>query len=163
MLKFEILQMYSQDNVKTTGPASVARARSSALSGCCVVTTANAAPFIPGGAAAVPFPFAVIFNGVYTGALSWLTQPTSNCLPASVTNVICAGSHSNSRRGDLVELVAIGSETFRAGSMGNGISTQQDPGTINERARLYAQMSLMPVSKGAGLGTFPSRCRKKAS
>jgi hypothetical protein len=88
--------MYSQDNVKTTGPASVARARSSALSGYCVVTTANAALFIPGGAAAVPFPSAVIFNSVYTGALSWLTQPTSNCLSASITNVICAGSHSNS-------------------------------------------------------------------
>ena len=74
MLKqlFEILQTYSQDN-KTTSPASIARARSSALSGCCVVTTANTALFIPSGAAAVPFPFDVIFNGVYTSALSWLT------------------------------------------------------------------------------------------
>jgi hypothetical protein len=62
-----------------------------------------------------------------------------------------------------VELADVGSETFRVGSMGSGISVQQDPGMMNERARLYAQMSLMPVSKGAGLGDFPSRCRKKAS
>jgi hypothetical protein len=47
--------------------------------------------------------------------------------------------------------------------MGSGTSTWHDPGTMNERARLYAQMSLMPVSKGAGLGTNPWRCRKNAS
>jgi hypothetical protein len=155
--------MSFQDNVKITGPANVARARSSALSGCCVVTTANTALFIPSGVAAVPFPFAIIFNGVYTSVLSWLTQPTSNYLLASVTNNICVGSYSNSRRNNLVELVVIRSKTFKAGSIGNRILTQQDPGTINKRARLYAQISLIPVLKGAGLGAFSLRCRKKAS
>src|SRR3954470_17983237 len=141
-------QSFTQDKFKSTGPARVARARSSVLSGCCVVTTANAAPFIAGGTAVVPFPFTVIFSGVYTGSLSWLTQPTSNCLPASATKVICAGSHSNSRKGGSVEFARLGyvdSETFNVGRVGNGISTGQDPGTINERARLYAHMSLMPV------------------
>jgi hypothetical protein len=55
----------------------------------------------------------------------------------------------------MAEFAGIGLETFRVGSMGNGISVRQDPGTINERARLYAQMSLIPVSKGAGLGASP--------
>jgi hypothetical protein len=65
-----------------------------------------------------------------------------------------------------VEFASLGyvdSETLKAGRVGNGISTGQDPGTIKERARLYAHMSLMPVSKGAGLGDFPSLCLKKAS
>ena len=31
------------------------------------------------------------------------------------------------------------------------------------RARLYAQMPLIPVSNGAGLGALPPRWRKKAS
>ena len=62
--------MSSQDNVKITSPTSVVRARSSALSGYYVITTANTTPFIPSSVATVPFPFAVIFNSVYTSVLS---------------------------------------------------------------------------------------------
>ena len=60
-----------------------------------------------------------------------------------------------------MEFTGIGSEIFKVGSIGNGISTLQDPGTMNERARLYAQMLLIPVLKGTGLGASPYRCRKK--
>ena len=62
-----------------------------------------------------------------------------------------------------MEFADVGQETLRIGSIGSGISVRQDSGTVNDRARLYAQMSLMAVSKGAGLGASPSRCRKKAS
>jgi len=54
-------------------------------------------------------------------------------------------------------------ETVNVGRMGNGTSIEQDPGTIKERAKLYAHMLLMPVSNGAGLGTSPTICRKNAS
>jgi len=54
-------------------------------------------------------------------------------------------------------------ETVNVGTMGNGTSIEQDPGTIKERAKLYAHMLLMPVSNGAGLGTSPTICRKNAS
>ena len=39
----------------------------------------------------------------------------------------------------------------KVGRIGTGISTGQDPGTINGRARLYAHILLIPVSNGAGL------------
>lgn len=54
-------------------------------------------------------------------------------------------------------------ETVKFGRIGKGTSTGQDPGTIKERAKLYAHMSLIPVSNGVGLGTSPSICRKNAS
>ena len=38
--------------------------------------------------------------------------------------------------------------------IGNKTLTRQDLGTINERARLYAYMSLILVSNRAGLGTL---------
>jgi hypothetical protein len=53
-------------------------------------------------------------------------------------------------------------ETFKVGRVGNGILIGQDPGIIKERARLYAYISLMLVSKGAGLSNFPLICLKKA-
>jgi hypothetical protein len=52
------------------------------------------------------------------------------------------------------------SQTVNVGRISRGTSIRHDPGTIKERARLYAQMSLTPVSKGAGLGTNLSTCRK---
>ena len=40
------------------------------------------------------------------------------------------------------------------GKIGNKTLTGQDLGIINERARLYTYMSLIPVLNGAGLGTL---------
>lgn len=64
---------------------------------------------------------------------------------------------------EFASLRYIDSETFKIGRVGNRISIGQDPGTIKERARLYAHMSLILVSKGAGLSDFPSIYLKKAS
>jgi hypothetical protein len=87
-------------------------------------------------------------------------------LPASAIKVICARSYSNSRKGGSVEFASLGyvdSETFKVGRVSNGILTGQDLGIINEKARLYAYMSLIAVLKGAGLGDFLLICLKKAS
>jgi hypothetical protein len=46
--------------------------------------------------------------------------------------------------------------------MGIGISTGHDPGTMNGRAILYAQISPIPVSNGVGLGTISWMSRIKA-
>ena len=54
-------------------------------------------------------------------------------------------------------------DTDKVGRMGMEISTGQDPGTWNGRARLYAHMLPIPMSNRAGLGTLPSTWRKKAS
>jgi hypothetical protein len=51
--------------------------------------------------------------------------------------------------------------TFSFGNTMTGTSTGHDPGTINERAMLYAHISLLPMLKGDGLGTSPSAWRKK--
>ena len=56
-----------------------------------------------------------------------------------------------------------GCATVSLGRIDKGSSTGQDPGIIKDSARLYAHMSLMPVSNGAGLGTLPLIWRKNAS
>jgi len=45
--------------------------------------------------------------------------------------------------------------TVSPGRIGSGTLTRQDPGTINERPRLYAHILLIPVLNRAGLGTSP--------
>lgn len=44
-----------------------------------------------------------------------------------------------------------------------GTLIEQDPGTIKDRAKLYAYMLLILVLNGAGLGTLPLICWKNAS
>ena len=44
-----------------------------------------------------------------------------------------------------------------------GSSTEHNLGYIKENARLYAYISPIPVSNGAGFGTVPYMCRKNAS
>jgi len=63
---------------------------------------------------------------------------------------------------DLLSAV-VGADTVNVGRIGSGSSVGHDPGTINGRAKLYAQILLIPVSNGAGLGTLPPTWRKKAS
>ena len=145
----------------------MARARSLTLSRYCVVTIANATPFIPCDTGAVPCPHIVMFSGVYIGTFNWSTHPTSNCLPASATKVICEGSYVNSQRDSfIIESADPEQDTFKTanvGRIGKGTSIGHDPGTIKERAKLYAYMLLMPVSNGAGLGTSPSISWKNVS
>ena len=84
---------------------------------------------------------------------------------AFTTKVICARSYSNSRRGSSVKFASlryINLKTFKVKKVSNKTLIRQDPGTINERAKLYAYMSLMLVLKGAGLRDFPLICLKKA-
>jgi hypothetical protein len=106
-----------------------------------------------------------MFNGVYTGTSSWLTHPTSNYLPALATNVICVGSYVNSLKDpNVVSFVGpVAFETVNVGRIGKGTSIEQDPGTIKERAKLYAYMSLIPVLNGVGLGTSLLIYRKNES
>jgi hypothetical protein len=49
------------------------------------------------------------------------------------------------------------------GRVGATTLTGQDPGTTNVRAKLYAQISLSPVSNAAGFGILPRVWRKNAS
>jgi hypothetical protein len=156
-----------------TGPAKVARAKSSALLGCWLVTAAKVTPFSSCGTAAVPFPGCDIDNSVYTGLLSWLTQPMNSCLPCLITNGVCVEFQLNSICDDfaggcvlfeVTEVVlAYGAlpdgvvvvfpdgiltdrpDADKAGKIGMGSSTGQDPGIMNGRARLYAYMPPMPV------------------
>ena len=62
-----------------------------------------------------------------------------------------------------VNSVTAGCVIVSLGRIGKGSSTGQDPGIINDNARLYAHMSLMPVSNGVGLGTSPLIERKNVS
>jgi hypothetical protein len=81
-----------------------------------------------------------------------------------VIKVIYVGSHSNSRRGSSVEFASlryINSKTFKVRRVGNRTLIGQDPGIINERARLYTYISLILVLKGAGLSDFPLIYPKK--
>lgn len=142
----------------------MAKARSLTLSRHCVVTTANAAPFIPCSTGAVPLPFTVMFSSVYTSIFNWLTHLTSNCLPASATKVICARSYVNSQRDSfIVKFVSLEQDVFKTVNIkkiSNRTSTEQDPGTIKKKAKLYAYMLLIPVLNGAELGTSPLICQK---
>jgi hypothetical protein len=52
---------------------------------------------------------------------------------------------------------------LRVGRMGMGRSRGQDAGTINARARLYAQVGDIGVSNGAELGGCPFATLKNAS
>jgi hypothetical protein len=52
---------------------------------------------------------------------------------------------------------------LKVGRMGIGSSTGQDAGTMNSKARLYAQVDDIRVSNGAGLGSCPFATLKKAS
>jgi hypothetical protein len=56
-----------------------------------------------------------------------------------------------------------GFKAYKAGKMGMRISTGQDPGTMNGRARLYAYILVISVLKRAGLGISSSIMRKNAS
>ena len=65
-----ILNTFTQDKVKSIGPARVARVRSLVLSSYYVVTIANVTSFIPSNTAIIPLPFTVIFSSIYTSSLS---------------------------------------------------------------------------------------------
>jgi hypothetical protein len=69
--------------VKIAGPASVASVRSSKLSGCWLVNTANTTPSKPKGIIELPLPLIDAVSSEYIGALSWFTHPINNGLPAS--------------------------------------------------------------------------------
>jgi hypothetical protein len=62
----------------------------------------------------------------------------------------------------LEEFVSLNLSMEREGRIGKAISTGQELGTIYGRARLYAQVPLIPVLNVAGLGTSLLRPRKKA-
>ena len=56
-----------------------------------------------------------------------------------------------------------GCVTVNLGRISKGSSTRQDPGIINDKARLYTQISLILISNEAGLGISPLIKRKNIS
>jgi len=79
-------------------------------------------------------------------------------LPSLAINGICIRSYINSLFNSLLVLLLnalpVDYIIVSLSKIGNKTLTRQDPGTINERARLYAYMSLIPVLNGVGLGTL---------
>ena len=80
-------------------------------------------------------------------------------MPALAINSIYIRSYINSYYTFLLVLfinaLTTNCTTVNPKRMGSGISTKQNPGIINKRLRLYAYISLIPISNGAGLGTSP--------